>query len=73
MMDLGSLDWDPELLQHLDVPAGILPDIRPSSEVYAETSGLDFLPDGIPIAGMAGDQQAALFGQTCFDSGEGKR
>ncbi len=72
MMSLASLDWDEELLGHLDVPAAILPDIRPSSEVYAETYGLDFLPDGIPIAGMAGDQQAALFGQACFDSGEGK-
>ncbi len=72
MMSLASLDWDEELLGHLDVPAAILPDIRPSSEVYAETYGLDFLPDGTPIAGMAGDQQAALFGQACFDSGEGK-
>ncbi|PLX73425.1 MAG: glycerol kinase [Desulfuromonas sp.] len=72
MMNIETLDWDEELLGHLDVPAEILPDIRPSSEVYAETSGLDFLPDGIPIAGMAGDQQAALFGQACFDSGEGK-
>ena len=72
MMNIETLEWDAELLQHLDVPAEILPEIRSSSEVYAETSGLDFLPDGIPIAGMAGDQQAALFGQACFDSGEGK-
>jgi len=72
MMNLDTLAWDEVLLGHLDVPEEILPDIRPSSEVYAETRGLDFLPDGIPIAGMAGDQQAALFGQACFDSGEGK-
>ena len=72
MMNIENLEWDDELLRHLDVPGEILPDIRPSSEVYAETYGLDFLPDGIPIAGMAGDQQAALFGQACFDSGEGK-
>ena len=72
MMNIHSLEWDEELLRHLEVPEEILPDIRPSSEVYAETSGLDFLPDGIPISGMAGDQQAAMFGQACFDSGEGK-
>ena len=72
MMDINTLEWDNELLEHLDIPSEILPDIRPSSEIYAETSGLDFLPDGIPISGMAGDQQAALFGQACFDSGEGK-
>ena len=72
MMNLETLAWDSVLLGHLDVPEEILPDIRPSSEIYAETLGLDFLPDGIPIAGMAGDQQAALFGQACFDSGEGK-
>ena len=72
MMNIENLEWDDELLRHLDIPGEILPDIRPSSEVYAETYGLDFLPDGIPIAGMAGDQQAALFGQACFDSGEGK-
>ena len=72
MMNLDTLAWDEVLLGHLDIPEEILPDIRPSSEVYAETRGLDFLPDGIPIAGMAGDQQAALFGQACFDPGEGK-
>ncbi|PLY03104.1 MAG: glycerol kinase [Desulfuromonas sp.] len=72
MMNINTLEWDEELLKHLDVPEEILPDIRPSSEIYAETCGLDFLPDGIPVAGMAGDQQAALFGQACFDNGEGK-
>ena len=56
----------------LNVPMRMLPEVRSSSEVYAKTSGVGFLPDGIPIAGMAGDQQAALFGQTCFEVGEAK-
>jgi glycerol kinase len=72
LMDLKSLDWDDELLGHLDVPRSLLPDIRSCSEVYGVTHGLDVLPDGIPIAGMAGDQQAALFGQVCFETGQAK-
>ena len=71
-MDLRTLAWDDELLGILDVPRSVLPDIRSSSEVYGHTKGLDVLPDGIPIAGMAGDQQAALFGQVCFGAGEAK-
>ncbi len=72
LMDLSTLDWDDELLGHLDVPHSVLPTIASSSEVYGHTRGLDVLPDGIPIAGMAGDQQAALFGQVCFAPGEAK-
>lgn len=72
LMDLRSLQWDDDLLQVLGVPAAVLPAIRPSSTVYARTTGLDFLPDGIPIAGLAGDQQAALFGQACFTPGQSK-
>jgi glycerol kinase len=72
LMDLRTLDWDEELLSHLDVPRSVLPQIRSSSEVYGHTKGLDVLPDGIPIAGIAGDQQAALFGQVCFEPGEAK-
>ena len=72
LMDLKSLAWDEDLLQILDVPAAILPEIRCNSMEYAKTLGLDFLPDGIPIAGMAGDQQAALFGQACFSPGQSK-
>ena len=72
MMDLHTLQWDDDLLGHLNVPRSVLPEIRSSSEVYGTTRGLDVLPDGIPIAGMAGDQQAALFGQVCFDTGEAK-
>ena len=72
LMDLESLTWDTELAEHLGVPQALLPEIRSCSEVYGETSGLDVLPDGIPIAGIAGDQQAALFGQVCFSSGDAK-
>ncbi len=72
LMDLHSLEWDDELLGHLDVPRSMLPEIRSCSEIYGRTRGLSVLPDGIPIAGMAGDQQAALFGQVCFHPGEAK-
>ncbi len=72
LMDLQTLDWDEELLGHLDVPRALLPRICSSSEVYGHTKGIPNLPDGIPIAGIAGDQQAALFGQVCFSAGEAK-
>ena len=72
LMDLRTLQWDDELLGHLDVPRSLLPEIRSCSEIYGVTRGLGVLPDGIPIAGMAGDQQAALFGQVCFEPGEAK-
>lgn len=72
LMNLKTLSWDPELLQILGIPPALLPDIRPSSEVYGTTLGVEGLPDGIPICGMAGDQQAALFGQTCFQPGQVK-
>lgn len=72
LMNLKECAWDPELAKHLDVPLEILPEIRSSSEIYGTTKGLDFLPDGIPIAGIAGDQQSALFGQVCFEPGEAK-
>jgi glycerol kinase len=72
LMNLQTLSWDPELLKIFRVPATILPLICPSSEVYGYTSGIDGLPDGIPVAGIAGDQQAALFGQACFGAGEAK-
>jgi len=72
LMDLHTLQWDADLLQTFAVPTPLLPEIKPSSLVYGKTAGLDFLPDGIPVAGMAGDQQAALFGQACFRPGESK-
>jgi len=72
LMDLRSGAWDPALLEWLNVPASILPEIVPNAGELGRTRGLDFLPDGIPITGMAGDQQAALFGQACFEVGEAK-
>jgi glycerol kinase len=69
MMNLETLDWDDEILGILGVPKAMLPQIRASSEVYGESkNGLA----GIPVAGDLGDQQAALFGQTCFSVGEAK-
>jgi glycerol kinase len=72
LMDLRSLTWDDELRSLLGVPAACLPQIRGSAEVYGTTRGMKSLPDGIPVSGMAGDQQAALFGQACFEPGESK-
>lgn len=72
LMDLDSLRWDDELLELFGVPRAILPEIRPSSGVVATTRGVAGLPDGIPIAGIAGDQQSALFGQACFDPCDSK-
>jgi glycerol kinase len=72
LMDLRTRAWDPELLALFGAPAAVLPEIRSSSEIYGTTRGLRVLPDGIPIAGIAGDQQAALFGQGCFTPGEVK-
>jgi glycerol kinase len=72
LMDLATCTWDLEMMELLGVPRRALPDIRSSSEVVGRTEGLTFLPDGIPVAGIAGDQQAALFGQACFDAGEAK-
>ena len=72
LMDLETLDWDDELLGHLEVPRSLLPEVRSSSEIYGYTKNIPNLPDGIPVAGIAGDQQAALFGQVCFSAGEAK-
>ncbi len=72
LMNLQTLDWDPGMCRLLEVPSSVLPEIRSSAEVYGRTRGIQGLPDGIPVAGMAGDQQSALFGQACFGPGEGK-
>jgi glycerol kinase len=72
LMNLARAEWDPELLALFRVPASVLPRIVGNAEVIARTRGVGFLPDGLPIAGMAGDQQAALFGQTCFAEGDAK-
>jgi glycerol kinase len=69
MMNLESLDWDDDILKVLDVTRSMLPEIKASSEVYAEAKGV---LEGIPIAGDLGDQQAATFGQVCFDIGDAK-
>jgi glycerol kinase len=72
LMNLKTARWDKKLLDLFEVPEKILPDIVPSSGVLGHTLGVKGLPDGIPIAGVAGDQQAAMFGQACFSSGEAK-
>src|SRR5512140_202090 len=72
LVDLRTRDWDRGLLDLFGVPRSLLPEIRPSSQVYGVTKGVKVLPDGIPVAGIAGDQQAALFGQACFEPGEAK-
>jgi glycerol kinase len=74
LMDLRTLDWDPELLRYFDIPRALLPEIRPSSdpELLATTSARGPFGAEIPIAGDLGDQQAAVFGQTCFQVGEAK-
>ena len=72
LFNINTMDWDDSLLDLLDVPRASLPRICENAEVLGETRGLGFLPDGIPVAGMAGDQQSALFGQACFGSGDAK-
>jgi glycerol kinase len=68
-MNLETLDWDAEVLDIMRVPRAMLPEVRASSEVYGQVTGA---LQGIPVAGDLGDQQAALFGQTCFSPGEAK-
>jgi len=72
LMDLAARSWSQEMCSLLDIPPAVLPRICPSAARIAETRGVPGLPDGIPIAGMAGDQHAALFGQACFGEGEAK-
>jgi glycerol kinase len=72
LMNLKSGHWDQYLLDLFEVPRSILPMIVPSSAVLGHTRGVPGLPDGIPISGVAGDQQAALFGQACFAQGDAK-
>ena len=72
LMNLQTLDWDPELLKLFNVPKTVLPEIIPSSGDLGRTKGVPGLPDGVPIAGIAGDQQSALFGQAGFDRGAAK-
>ena len=72
LSNLNTTNWDDALLAFFDVPRALLPDVRPSVANFGTTAGLDFLPDGIPITGCAGDQQAALFGHRRFAPGEAK-
>ncbi|MCV9888541.1 glycerol kinase GlpK [Metabacillus halosaccharovorans] len=72
MFNIHELKWDEELLEILNVPSSMLPEVRSSSEIYAHTVGYHFFGEEIPIAGAAGDQQAAMFGQACFEKGMGK-
>ena len=71
LFNINTLEWDDEILKELDIPKCMLPEVKPSSRVYGETAP-SFLGGSIPIAGAAGDQQSALFGQTCFQPGEAK-
>ncbi len=71
-LDIHRLDWDPELTGYLRIPREVFPAIRPSSGVLGETADLGVLPAGVPVAGIAGDQQAALFGQGAYRPGDAK-
>jgi len=72
LMDLRTLQWADDLCDFFEVPRGILPEILPSAGEFGRTRGLDYLPDGLPITGVAGDQQASLVGQGCLASGQAK-
>lgn len=72
LYNIHELKWDDELLEMLTIPRSMLPEVRPSSEVYAKTSANHFFGKEVPIGGIAGDQQAALFGQACFNKGMAK-
>ncbi|SUJ12058.1 Glycerol kinase [Sporosarcina pasteurii] len=69
MYNIYELKWDEELLDTLGVPVSMLPEVKSSSEIYGYTDEVHFFGEATPIAGIAGDQQAALFGQACFESG----
>jgi glycerol kinase len=72
LLNLQTAAWDDELCRYFGVPRALLPAVRPSAADFGVTRGVGFLPDGLPILGVAGDQQAALFGQCCFSPGEAK-
>ena len=72
LYNIHELQWDNELLEVLTIPESMLPEVRPSSEIYAHTIDYHFFGEVVPIAGAAGDQQAALFGQACFEQGMAK-
>ncbi|MDT7690618.1 MAG: glycerol kinase [Acidobacteriota bacterium] len=72
LFDINRLEWDDELLALFDVPRSALPEVKPSSFVYGHTEPSAFFGARIPVAGLAGDQQAALFGQACYEEGAAK-
>ncbi|WP_180541858.1 glycerol kinase GlpK [Staphylococcus haemolyticus] len=72
MYNIYDLKWDDELLDLLNVPKQLLPEVKESSEIYAHTKDYHFFGQEVPISGIAGDQQAALFGQACFERGDVK-
>ena len=71
LFNINTLEWDKEILELIGIPESMLPEVRPSSYLYGETDTA-FFGGAIPISGAAGDQQSALFGQTCFGAGEAK-
>ena len=72
LMNLKTLEWDDGLLKILNIPKVLLPQIHPSNDLFGHTENCPGLPNGLPITAMIGDQQSALFGQTCFSVGEAK-
>jgi glycerol kinase len=72
LMNIHNSSWDEDLLKLFSIPKVILPSIEDSAGIFGKTKDLPVLPDGVPISGIAGDQQAALFGQVCFTQGEAK-
>jgi glycerol kinase len=72
LLNLHSAQWEDDLCRYFEIPRALLPEVRPSAGDFGTTAGLDFLPDGVPIRGVAGDQQSALFGQCAFAPGEAK-
>jgi len=72
LFDIHAMQWSDDLLRRFDVPRAVLPEVKDSAGAFATTRGVPGLPDGVPITGIAGDQQAALFGQACFQPGDAK-
>jgi len=70
LYNIETQDWDDELLQIFDIPRACLPKVVDNAGIMGRTKGVDCLEDGIPVSGVAGDQQSALFGQACFEAGE---
>jgi len=72
LYNIDKLSWDKDILKLFNIPASILPEVKDSSGIFGKTARIGKLPAGIPVAGIAGDQQAALFGQACFEPGSVK-